>query len=88
MADRVIERSRECPLHAEGPDIPQQMESALTCVVCCCSVINPVQFIDHLNSQSLVRCHHLSVLSQTVHLCVGLFVPYGNTPPALWSSRR
>ena len=28
-----------------------------------------------MNSQVLVRCHHLNVCSQDVHLCAGLFVP-------------
>ena len=51
------------------------MESALTFLVCSCSVISPVQFIVQVNSQVLVRCHHLNVRSQDVHLCAELFVP-------------
>ena len=65
---RVIERSQECQLHSKGPEIPQQMKSALTLLVCCCSVISPGQFIVHVNSQVLVRCHHLNVCSQ--YVCV------------------
>ena len=37
-------------------------------------MISPVQFIVQVNSQILVRCHHLNVCSQDVHLCAGLFV--------------
>ena len=50
-------------------------ESALTFLICCCSVISPVQLIVPVNSQVLVRCHHPNVCSQDVHLCAGLFVP-------------
>ena len=53
----------------------QQMESALTIFVCSCSVISPVQFVVHVNSQLLVRCHHFNVHSLDIHLCAGLSVP-------------
>ena len=36
---------------------------------------SPVQFIVQVNSQILVRCHHLNVCSQDVHLHVELFLP-------------
>ena len=38
-------------------------------------MISPVQFIVQVNSLVLVRCHHLNVCSQDVHLCAELFVP-------------
>ena len=37
-------------------------------------MFSPVQFIVQVNSQVLLRCHHLSVCSQDVHLCAGLSV--------------
>ena len=58
---RVIERSQEFPLHSKGSELPQQMESALTFLICCCSVISLVQFIVQVNSQALERCHHPNV---------------------------
>ncbi len=36
---------QECTLHPEGPESPQQMESALAFLVECIYVISPVQFI-------------------------------------------
>ena len=72
---RVTESCQECPLHSKGPELPQQMECALTFLLCCCSVITSVQFIVQLNSQVLVRCHHLNVCSLDVHLCARLSVP-------------
>ena len=40
-----IERGQEWPLHCKGPELPQQMESALTFLICRCSVISPVQHV-------------------------------------------
>ena len=60
---KVIESCQECPLHSKGSELPQQMESALT--------IHIVQ----VNSQILLRCHHLNGRSMDVHLCAGLSVP-------------
>ena len=51
------------------------MESALTFLVCYCSMISLVQFIVHVNSQVLVRCRHLNLRFLDVHLCAGLSVP-------------
>ena len=51
------------------------MESAITSLLCRCSVISPVQLIVQVTSQVLVRCHHLNVCSQDVHLYTGLSVP-------------
>ena len=45
------------------------MESALLVLICCCSVIIPVQLIVHVNSQVLVRCHHFNVHSLHVRSC-------------------
>ena len=42
---RVIERGQE------WPELPQQIQSALTSLVCSCGVISLVQFIVHVNSQ-------------------------------------
>ena len=72
---KVIERGQECHLHSEGPEHPHQIASALTFLVCSCNVISPVQFIVQVNTQILVRCHHLNVHSLDVHLCAGLSVP-------------
>ena len=38
------------------PELPQQMESALTFLIDGCSGISPVQFIVQVNSQVLVIC--------------------------------
>ena len=51
------------------------MESALTFLICCCSVISPVQLIVQVNSQVFVGCHHLNVCSLDVHLCARMSVP-------------
>ena len=52
-----------------------EVQSALTCLICCCSVIRPVQFIAQVNSQVLARCHNLNVRSLDVLLFAGLSVP-------------
>ena len=52
---------------SKGPELPQQMESALNVLLCNCKVISPVQFIVLVNPQVLVRCHHLNVRSLDVH---------------------
>ena len=66
---RVIERSKEYPLLSKGPELPQQMESALTFLVCSCSLISPFQVIVHVNSQVLVRCHHQLIDSNKYPEC-------------------
>ena len=38
-------------------------------------MISPIQFIVQVNSQVLVKCHHLDVSSQDVNMCAGLSVP-------------
>ena len=65
---RFVEICQDWLLHSKGPDPHQQIQSALTFLVCSYSVISPIQFIVQVNYQVLVRCHHLIVCSLDVHL--------------------
>ena len=56
MADATTESykvRRSSPHPSKGHKLPQQMESALTFLICGCSVISPVQFIVQVNSKVL-----------------------------------
>ena len=51
--------------------------SALTPLMKCCGIMSPSQFIVQVNTQVLVRCHHLKAPSLDAHWCkrgVGLSV--------------
>ena len=37
-----LKSCQEFPLHSKGPELPQQIQSALTFLVCSCSVISPL----------------------------------------------
>ena len=72
---RVIDSSKECPLHPKGPELPHQMESALTFLIWCCSVISPVHCTCKMSPS---QCPSPGVC-RVVCIC-------RNPPLALWSS--